>query len=192
MKTSKQMGIAAAALFGVLAMVHPAQASSIPITYGFAGVGTVNSATDTTLTLDVTALGSITSGNPALNAAWNPVTFTEQCVLDLTTGFLTGNFTMSLEDGDTLTGTDFEDDSATLTTPDGTGPFTQTLTFTDGTGAFAGATGSVSGSGFIGLTSFTDSGSGTVNTAAAPEPASAAFLLGGLALIVTARLRGHR
>ena len=158
-------------------------ANAIGITYSLTGVGTVQSATDTTLTLVAQAGGSVLSGDPGLNAAWNPVTYSDQSVLDLTTGLLKGNFSMTFANGDALLGHIFEDDSAVTDT----GPFTQTLTFTGGTGEFAGATGSVSGNGFIGTTTFTVSGSGTVNAPAVPEPASAALLLGGLALLIAKR-----
>src|SRR5581483_4540352 len=109
--------------------------------------------------------------------------YSDQSVLDLTTGLLNGNFSLVLADGDTLSGTIFEDDSVIDASPSQTGPFPQTLTFTGGTGAFAGATGSVSGQGFLGTTSFTVSGSGTINTPSVPEPAPATLLVGGLALL---------
>ena len=189
MKSSTIPCIAATTVLTLIALAAPAQADSIAISYSLTGTGTVQSATDTTLTLDTEASGSILSGSPALNAAWNPVTYSELCVLDLTTNLLRGNFTITFQDGDTLTGTDLEDDTAIDTSTTQTGPFPQTLTFTGGTGEFAGATGSVSGEGFLGTTTFTVSGSGTLNTAAAPEPAPAALLVGGLALLSIRRWR---
>jgi hypothetical protein len=164
----------------------PAQADPIPISYSLAGTAAVESATDTTLTLEATAVGSVLSGNPDLNAAWNPIDYSDLSVLDFTTGLLSGSFTLSLADGDTLIGSVFENDSAIDASPTQTGPFTQTLTFTGGTGAFTGATGTVSGEGFVGVTDFTVSGSGTLNTTAAPEPASFTLIIGGLLVIIGA------
>lgn len=181
---AKRIWTISACTFGIVcALGIPAKANSIAITYSLTGVGTVVSATDTTLTLVAQADASVLSGNPGLNAAWNPVTYSDQSVLDLTTGLLNGNFSMTFANGDTLSGHIFEDDSAVIDT----GPFTQTLTFTGGTGEFIGATGSVAGNGFIGTTTFTVSGSGTVNAPAVPEPASAALLLGGLAIFIVRR-----
>lgn len=169
----------------ILATVcSPAKADSIAITYSLTGTGTVVGATATTLTLDAQASGSVLSNDPGRNAAWNPVSYSDQSVLDLTTNLLNGNFTLTFADGDTLTGKVFEDQTAADTSPSQTGPFPQTLTFTGGTGEFAGATGSVSGNGFLGTTDFTVSGNGTVNAPAVPEPASAALFLGGLALLI--------
>ena len=189
MKSSILARIAAAPLSAALAVVAfaatciPAKADSIAITYSLTGTGTVVSATATTLTLEAQASGSILSTDPGLNAAWNPVMYSDQSVLDLTTSLLNGTFTLSLANGDILTGNVFEDQSAIGVSQ--TGPFTQTLTFTGGTGKFAGATGSVSGNGFLGTTDFTVSGSGAVNASAVPEPASATLILGGLVLIMT-------
>jgi hypothetical protein len=178
-------------ILAVTAFATPAHAASIPVTYSLAGVGTVESGTDTTLTLVAEANGSILSTDPALNAAWNPITYSDQSVLDLTTGLLTGNFTILFQDGDTLVGSVFEDDSVVDASPTQTGPFPQTLTFTGGTGEFAGATGSVSGTGFLGTTSFAVSGSGTLDTPAVPEPEPLALIIGGL-VFITARARRHR
>jgi len=185
MKCSPKISMA---LFATLAMAIPIEANSIAITYSLSGVGTVVGATATTLTLDAQANGSILSGRASLDAAWNPVTYSDESVLDFTTGLLHGNFNLTLQDGDTLTGTVDEDDSAIDASPTQTGPFTQTLTFTGGTGEFAGLTGSASGNGFLGTTDFTVSGTGQLNTSAVPEPASWAILLAGLAILI---LRGR-
>ncbi len=189
MKRSKQIGTAGAAIFSVLALAIPAQAASIPITYSLTGMGTVVSATTTTLTLVGQFNGSVLSNDPGLNVAWNPVSYSDQSVADLNTGLLNGTFSLLFANGDTLSGNTFEDVSAIIASPNGTGPFTQMLTFTGGTGEFAGATGSASGNGFEGLTVGTVSGSGTINAPAVPEPASAMLLLGGLALIIAGRWR---
>jgi hypothetical protein len=165
-----------------------AQADTIGITYSFAGAPSAPPVlTGTILTLDGLANGSILSGNPGLNAIWNPVTFHTHNVVDVTTGQNNGSFSMTFANSDTLSGNLFEDDSAVLAT--NTGPFTQTLTFTGGTGEFAGTTGSVSGGGFIGTTGFTTSGSGALTAAgvSAPEPASVALIFGGLLVMVASR-----
>jgi hypothetical protein len=164
-----------------------AQASTIGITYSFAGAPTAPPVlTGTTLTLDGLANGSILSGNPGLNAIWNPVTFHTHDAVDITTGLNNGSFSMTFANGDMLSGNLFENDSAVLAT--NTGPFTQTLTFTGGTGEFAGATGSVSGGGVIGTTGFTASGSGTLTAAGVtPEPASIALIFEGLIVMVASR-----
>jgi hypothetical protein len=177
-KSSPIIPLAVAAL---LLPLTAARASTLAITYSLSGTGTVVGSTATTLTLDTAATGSILSSDNGLNAAWNPVSLSELCTLDFTTNLLQGDFTLSFQDGDTLTGTDLEDQSIVDASPDGTGPYTQILTFTGGTGQFAGASGSVAGSGFIGTSSFTESGSGTLNLA--PEPESAVLLLAGLAFL---------
>ncbi len=163
-----------------------AEAAIIPITYSFAGGPGPPVITGTTLTVDGLFTGSVLSGSPSLNAIWNPVTYTDHSVIDLTTGLLNGTFSMKFEDGNTLSGRLFEDVSQIIATG-GVGPFRQTLTFTGGTGEFAGATGSLSGGGVAGSND-PISGSGILNAPAiAPEPASAALLLGGLAVIFVAR-----
>jgi hypothetical protein len=179
-------GLAAACLSIASIMAIPAHADVIPISYSLAGTAAVQSATDTTLTLEAVASGSVLSGNPDLNTVWNPITYSDLSVLDFTTGLLSGSFTLTLADGDTLIGSVFENDSAIDASPTQTGPFTQTLTFTGGTGAFTGATGTVSGEGFVGAIDFTASGSGTLNTTATPEPASFALIIGGLLVMMGA------
>ena len=134
-----------------------------------------------TLTLDGFFTGSVLSGNPSLTAGWNPVTYADHSVIDLTTGLLNGTFAMTFGNGDMLSGNLFEDLTAA---PGGVGPFTQTFTFTGGTGKFAGATGSASGGGISGSRA-TVSGSGTINAPAiAPEPASLALAVLGISAIM--------
>ncbi len=181
--------LATAILLSIIVSAFPAKAGALQISYNLNGVGKVVSSTPTTLTLIAQANGSVLSGDPGLNAAWNPISYSDQSVLNLTTNLLDGNFTLTFADADTLTGTVFEDDTAIDTSPTQTGAFPQILTFIGGTGEFAGATGSVSGNGFLGTTNFTVSGSGTLNTAAVPEPASGAFLLAGVALLTLGRRR---
>jgi hypothetical protein len=131
MPLTKEHAVLIALTFTALAA---AKAEPITITYSFSGAGTVVGSTDTTLTLDTQASGSILSASPGMNAAWNPISYSELCVLDLTTNLLQGNFTITFQDGDTLTGTDLENDTALDTSPTQTGPFSQTLTFTGGAG----------------------------------------------------------
>jgi hypothetical protein len=175
----------AATFAALVALAGPAQADSIAVTYNLTGMGTVENETDTTLTLAANANGSILSGTSNLDAAWNPVSYSDLSVLDFTTNLLNGNFTLLLADGDTLTGTIFEDQTIPDTSPTQTGPFSQILTFTGGTGAFAGANGSVSGQGFLGATEFTVVGSGKINTPEAPEPTTVTLFAFGLALAST-------
>ena len=184
MKVITSSQILVMALLALTAAVVPLQAGSIPVTYAFGGTATVAGSTNTTLTLEADAVGSFLSGSPALNASWNPITYSDLSVLDLNTGLLNGAFTFVFEDGDTLVGKVSENDSAVDASPSQTGPFSQTLTFTGGTGEFTGATGSVSGEGFVGTTDFSVSGSGFVNVVATPEPESGTLLLGGLALLI--------
>lgn len=191
MKSLTKARIAVTAAAVVVALAIPAQANPIAIAYSLTGTGTVQGATDTTLTLAASANGSILSGNSGVDAAWNPVSYSDLSVLDLTTNLLNGSFTFTLADGDTLTGNVFEDQTAPDTSPTQTGPFSQTLTFTGGTGAFAGASGSVSGEGFLGTTLFTVSGSGAIDAPAVPEPATESLLVCGLVLI-SVRLRSAR
>jgi hypothetical protein len=174
---------ATATLAAIIALAAPARANSIAVTYSLTGTGTVEGATDTTLSLAASADGSILSGNMGLDAAWNPVSYSDTAVLDFTTNLLNGKFTLTLADGDTLTGNVFEDQTIPDSSPTQTGPFTQTLTFTGGTGAFARASGSVSGQGFLGTTEFAVSGNGTINAPAVPEPATETLLVCGFALI---------
>lgn len=183
MKSLTTLSIAAATFTVAIALAVPLRADSIPVTYNLTGTGIVQDATDTTLTLAASANGSFLSNNSGLNAAWNPVSYSDISVLDLTTNLLNGTFTLTLANGDTLTGKVFEDQTIPDMSPTQTGPFSQTLTFTGGTGTFAGATGSLSGEGFLGTTEFSVSGNGTISTPNVPEPASATLLVCGIALM---------
>jgi hypothetical protein len=187
--TSSRTGYAACTLMISSIASVSAQAGAIGITYTFAGSPTGPPVmSGTTLILDGLFTGSILSGNPALNALWNPVTYSDHSVIDLTTGLLNGTFTMTFANADTLSGNVFEDVSA-LAATGGIGPFTQTFTFTGGTGEFAGATGSVSGEGASSSTGSMTSGIGTLTAdgVGAPEPASVALILGGLLVMVGIR-----
>jgi hypothetical protein len=169
-----------------------ASAATIAVTYSFDG-GPVGPEVPigTTLTVDHFSTGSVLSDNPSLNAIWNPVTYLSHDVIDLTTGLLNGDFTMTFFDGNTLSGKLFVDLSQAFA--NGTGPTPQTFTFTGGTGEFAGATGSFSGSGGLVGNGFTISGSGTINAPAiAPEPASFALFFGGLLVVGASRKREAR
>ena len=182
MKRSTVPYIAATTLLAVLGLAIPARANSVAITYSFDG-GPVGPEVPvgTTLTVDHFSTGSVLSSNPSVNAIWNPVTYLSHDVIDLTTGLLNGTFTMTFADGGTLSGNLFVDLSQAFA--NGIGPTPQTFTFTGGTGEFTGATGVFSGTGHLVGNGFTISGTGAINAPAVPEPASAALLLGGLALI---------
>ena len=165
--------------------IASAQAGTIGISYTLSGGPTGPPVVSgTNLILDGLFTGSVLSGNPTLNAAWNPVTYTDHSVADLTTGLLNGTFTITFANGDALFGNVFEDVSA-LVASGGTGPFTQTFAFTGGTGEFAGAFGSTSGGGIAANTGSTVSGSGLLTAAGvnSPEPGSLALLFAGLAAI---------
>jgi len=166
-----------------------AKAGTIAVTYSEIGASTgPMEVTGTTLTFDSLLTLSVLSDNSNLNAVWNPVISSDHNLVDLTTGLLNATVTWTFADGATLSGTLFEDVHAFLT---GAGPFTSTYIFTGGTGEFAGATGSLSGGGVVGANAVPASGSGTINAPAVPEPASAALLLGGLAVLFAARFNRH-
>ncbi len=165
-----------------------ASAATIAINYSLAGAGTGTPVvTNTTVTFDSLSTVSVLSGNPSLNAVWNPVTATDHNVVDFTTGLNHAAFRWIFSDGSTLFGTLLEDVSHVNQT--GAGPFSQTFTFAGGTAEFAGATGSVSGAGVETATGFTSSGSGTINAPAIPEPTSAALSLGGLGVLLVSLRR---
>jgi hypothetical protein len=159
-----------------------AQASTIGFTYNFTNFTDTKPPTvvGTTLLLSGMATGgSLLTGDPALDAAWNPVVFEDDCKVDLTTGLLNGTFFMTFANNDTLFGKVFEDVTEVIATF--TGPYTGTLTFIGGTGEFAGATGSASIGGTIGLVSSTASGSGTLSgPAVVPEPGTLGLMATGL------------
>jgi len=162
-----------------------ARGATIPVTYSFVGGPTGPPVMiGATLILDGFFTGSVLSGNPSLNAVWNPVSYSDHSVIDLTTGLLNGTFMMTFASGNMLLGNLFEDVSQVVAIGAG-GAFTQIFTFTGGTGEFAGATGSLSGTGLAG-TDGSASGSGTINTSAIPEPASATLFLSGMSFVLVA------
>jgi hypothetical protein len=182
----QMIGFRAACLLTACIASVSAQAATISISYSLTGGPTGPPVmSGSTLILDGLFTGSVLSGNPALNSVWNPVTYSDHSVADLTTGLLNGAFSVTFANGDVLSGKVFEEVSALLATG-GTGTFTQTFTFTGGTGEFAGATGTTSGGGVATTTVTTVSGSGTLTAAGVgvPEPASVALILGGLVAIV--------
>jgi hypothetical protein len=182
-------GVMTAGLFIVSIASMPAQAGTVGVTFSFAGTEIAPPVqSGATLIIDNSATGSFLTYDPALNAIWNPVTFVDHCIVDLTTGFLNGTITFTLADGAKLFGNEFEDVRALVATG-GIGPFTETFTFTGGTGEFAGATGSVSGDGSGVASGFTESGSGTLTAAgvSTPEPSSVALIFGGLLVMIARR-----
>jgi len=142
-----------------------------------------------TLVLDGLFTGSFTSGNPSLDNVWNPLTYQDHSVIDLTTGLLHGSFSVVSNDGDTLTGNVLEDVSAVLAN-NGMGPFTQTLTFTGGTGQFLGATGQLSGSGNTAGTAPV-TGRGAINAPAIPEPSTILLSAAGFAIVLVCGRAGR-
>jgi hypothetical protein len=167
-----------------------AKASTIAVTYSEIGASTgPMDVTGTTLTFDSLLTLSVLSGDPNLNAVWNPVISSDHNVVDLTTGLLNATVIWTFADGATLSGTLFEDVNAFLT---GVGSFTSKYTFTGGTDEFVGATGSLSGGGVVGPVAVPASGSGAINAPAIPEPASAVLFLGGLAVMLVALRQSKR
>jgi hypothetical protein len=172
----KALAIAIPAILCGLAI--PTHANSIAITYSYAGTAIgPEVVAGTTLTADHLLNGSILSENPGLNAALNPVTGQDHDVIDLITGILDGSVSFMFANGERLFGNQHVvglNASSQM----------QFLTFSGGTGEFAGATGSASGTASLTSDGYMVSGSGVINTpSAVPEPASAALLLGGLALL---------
>src|ERR1043165_4351111 len=138
-RQSHMVGARAARLLTACLVIVSAQAGTISISYSLSGGPTGPPVVSgTTLILEGLFTGSVLSGNTVLNAAWNPVTYSDHSVADLTTGLLNGTFTITFANGDALFGNVFEDVSA-LVASGGTGPFSQTFTFSGGTGEFAGA-----------------------------------------------------
>jgi hypothetical protein len=189
LRTVRTMSVCVVAI--ACSMGVRATANVIPISYSFTGGPTAPPVMEgMTLIIEGFQSGSILSPDPGLNAIWNPVTYTDHSVVDLTTGLLNGTVIMTFADGNMLFGNLFEDVTQVVAMG-GTGPFTQMLTFTGGTGEFAGAAGSVSGVGVAGNPG-TSSGSGTLNVPAIPEPASAALFLGGMAVMLVALRQSKR
>jgi len=165
-------------LCALIALAVSARASTITITYSYAGTATgPEIVSGTTLTADHLLSGSILSENPALNAAWNPVTGQDHDLIDLTTGIVDGSVVFMFSNGEELfanqhvLGLD-----ASIQT--------QTLTFSGGTGEFVGATGSASGTASLTSDGYMVSGNGIINASAVPEPASATILFAGLAILI--------
>jgi len=163
----------------------PARAGTIDITYSFTGMGTVTGMTGNFLDLTGAFTGSVDQANPAKNAVWNPVTYNDVSQANLLTGLLNGTFSITFANGEILSGMVAENVSAIISSPTGTGPFTQTLTFTAGTGEFGGVSGSASGTGFVGAVTGNVSGSGTLTAPGllTPEPGSIALVFGGMAFL---------
>ena len=180
----KTIGSIAMSLLGALLVLGvPAQAGTVAITYSFTGGLTAPPDLQADgLHLQASATGSVDEFNPVVNAAWNPVTFDTKDTLDLSTGLDNGIFTWSFANGDTLTGTMFEDDT-TMNFATNTGPFLQNLTFTGGTGAFAGVPQDHFGQRVADRPTFTITGSGTLTApglTAISEPGSMPLMVGGL------------
>jgi hypothetical protein len=178
MKYSTLLSIAAITLWALISLAVPAQAATIAITYSYAGTATGPQViSGTTLTVEHLLNGSILFGNPGLNATLNPVTGQDHDVIDLTTGILDGSVTFMFANGETLFGNQHVVGLAASSQM-------QVLTFFGGTGEFANATGSASGIASLTSDGYMVSGGGVINTAAVPEPASAAFFGAGLALLM--------
>ncbi|HLJ17056.1 MAG TPA: PEP-CTERM sorting domain-containing protein [Bryobacteraceae bacterium] len=171
----------------------PVRAATINITYSLTGMGTVTGMTSTSLDLTGAFTGSVDQANTAENAVWNPVTYNDVSQANLSTGLLNGTFSITFANGEMLSGMVGENVSAIISSPTGTGPFTQMLTFTAGTGEFAGVSGSASGTGFVGAVTGTVSGTGTLTAPGlvTPEPRSIALMLGGLTFIALRYRRGR-
>jgi hypothetical protein len=177
-------------IFGLFSsFAHTAQAASIPITVNLNTVTTSLIPSATTLAITNIGSGTITTNDSSLNAAWNPVSFYDRCMVDLSTGQLTGTAYLVIARGDTLIATETEDVSAVITSPTQTGPYTGSLVFIGGTGIFGGASGSVSGGGLVTDTGGTSLQSGTLVTAPVPEPAPAALILCSFLLCTSGAFR---
>ena len=78
-----------------------AMGATIPVTYNFVGGPTAPPVmVGTTLIVDGFFTGSVLSGDPNLNAMWNPVSYIDHSVIELTTGLLNGTFTMTFANGE--------------------------------------------------------------------------------------------
>jgi hypothetical protein len=195
----KTTGAFAMSLLGAsLILAGPAHAGTVGITYSFSGSLTAPPAFEADgLHLQASAGGTVDEFDPAVNAAWNPVTFDTTDTLDLGTALDHGTFTWTFANGDKLFGTMFEDDTSVDFTTN-IGPYLQLLAFTGGTGEFAGVTGSSSGNGFLNAQNnpnFTISGSGFLTgpgLVSAPEPGSITLLGGFLITLLRYRRPGKR
>ena len=82
----QMIGLGAACLLIACIASVSAQAGTIGISYSLSGGPTGPPVVSgTILILDGLFTGSVLSGNPALNAVWNPVTYGDHSVADLTT-----------------------------------------------------------------------------------------------------------
>src|SRR5579872_551572 len=106
----------------------PVRAATINITYSLTGMGTVTGMTSTSLDLTGAFTGSVDQANTAENAVWNPVTYNDVSQANLSTGLLNGTFSITFANGEMLSGMVGENVSAIISSPTGTGPFTQMLT----------------------------------------------------------------
>lgn len=164
-----------------------AQAGTVSVSYSFSGAlqGTpvVNG---NFLTVEGIGTGTVDDSNPAVNNVLNPVTLDTFDDVNLTTGINNGTFTMTFANGDTVSGTLYENDQK-VNINTATGPITQTLTFTSGTGLFAGINGSTNSTGSLVGGAYSLSGSGTLTAPAlvTPEPQSLLLAFGGVALLAT-------
>ena len=179
--------LAAAIIALGAALALPAQAATIPVSYNFAGGLTAPPVFSAGfLLLNGAATGTLDPAHPT----WNPATLVTSDALDLSTGLDNGTFSLTLANGETLSGLLFEDDTKVDLATD-MGPFTQLLTFTGGTGEFLGVTGSLSGNGTITPDGYTVAGSGFLTApglVAVSEPGSMALMFGaGLAGAITMR-----
>lgn len=105
MKHSTILSIAATTLCALTTFPGPAQAATIAITYSYAGTQAAPPVmSGTILTADHLLSGSILSGNPALNAALNPITGQDHDVIDLTTGILDGSVSFIFANGENCSG----------------------------------------------------------------------------------------
>lgn len=161
----------AGCVFSMLCAVVTAPAATISVTYALTGTG---SGDPTNPPLIGNATGSLL---PLGNITWTDMGFP-----NLSTGALTGTFTMTFANGDTLAGNLHE--QLDLSSPPAAVPFTQIIDVTGGTGTFLWYNGTLTGSGTANLVAgtFSTSGSGTLNTT--PEPGSVALLAIGLMYLI--------